>query len=184
MQFLTTDPASEPEKILYRRCTLDLKSGKQSQEDLPCRNLEDVLGGFGRSFQDLALRKVSKAYSDENPLIINTGLLTGSSVMTGLRTYFSGYSPLKESDAGLPSAIWSAGSGKFGAKFKWTGLDELILENCSETPIYLVIKETADGPQILSEPANHLLGLTTHEKIMLLQKDYPVQYLHCRLAGR
>jgi aldehyde:ferredoxin oxidoreductase len=118
MKFLTRDPASDPGGVLYKRCTVNLGSGDMTMMDLPCRNLEDVLGGFGRSFQVLAERRITDAYCDENPLIVNTGLLTGSSAMTGLRTYFSGYSPIKGSRKGLPAAMWSAGSGKFGAKFK------------------------------------------------------------------
>jgi len=172
MKIFTSDPASEPALVLYKRCTVDLKSGKMSLEDVPCSNLEDVLGGFGRSFQILAERSITNAYCEENPLIVNTGLLTGSSAMTGMRTYFSGYSPLKESKKGLPAAIWSTGSGNFGAKFKWTGLDELIFENCSDKPLYALISETPDGPKVELKPAEHLLGLTSHEKMMVLQKEY------------
>jgi aldehyde:ferredoxin oxidoreductase len=172
MKFQTTDPAANPKAILYKRCTIDLRSGDMSLSDAPCRNLEDVLGGFGRSFQDLAERKIEHAYCDENPLIVNTGLLTGSSAMTGMRTYFSGYSPIKGSKAGLPAAMWSAGSGKFGAKLKWTGLDELVFENRSKQPVYVVIKETSAGPHVTLKPAEHLLGLSTHDKIMALQKEY------------
>ncbi|MDA3902116.1 MAG: aldehyde:ferredoxin oxidoreductase [Desulfuromusa sp.] len=173
MKFHTTDPASNPSAVLYNRCTVDLQTGAISFADIPCRNLEDVLGGFGRSFQDLAQRTIKTAYCDENPLIVNTGLLTGSSAMTGMRTYFSGYSPIKGSKAGLPAAMWSTGSGKFGAKFKWTGLDELIFENCSATPVYILIKETPDGPMVEVKSATHLLGLSTHAKIMALQLEYP-----------
>lgn len=172
MKFLTRYPAAEPASVFYRRCTVDLQSGAMQMEDVPCRNLEDVLGGFGRSFQLLAGRRITDAYCAENPLIVNTGLLTGSSAMTGLRTYFSGYSPLKASNQGLPAAMWSTGSGKFGAKFKWTGLDELIFENRSAEPVYAVIRETADGPVVELKPAGHLLGLSTHDKIMALQKQY------------
>ncbi len=172
MKFLATDPAAEPASVLYSRATVDLKSGSIQLEDVPCRNLEDVLGGFGRSFQILAERNISRAYCEENPLIVNTGLLTGSSAMTGMRTYFSGYSPLKASKKGLPGAIWSTGSGNFGAKLKWTGLDELIFENRSDKPVYAVIRESVDGPQVELKPADHLLGLSTHDKMMLLQKEY------------
>jgi aldehyde:ferredoxin oxidoreductase len=170
MKFLTRDPASDPEGILYKRCTVNLGTGDVTILDVPCRNLEDVLGGFGRSFQILAERRISDAYCDENPLIVNTGLLTGSGAMTGLRTYFSGYSPIKGSRKGLPAAMWSAGSGKFGAKFKWTGLDELIFENRSPEPVYVVITATDTGPLVELKPAEHLRGLTTHAKIMALQK--------------
>jgi len=172
MKSFTSDPEFEPYSVLYARCTVDLKSGKTRLEDVPCRNLEDVLGGFGRSFQILAERHISQAYCEENPLIVNTGLLTGSSAMTGLRTYFSGYSPLKESKKGLPAAMWSTGSGNFGAKLKWTGLDELIFEGRSATPVYALIRETAEGPRVELKPADHLLGLSTHDKIMTLRKEY------------
>lgn len=142
-------------------------------EDLPCRNLEDVLGGFGRSFQILAERNITEAYCPENPLILNTGLLTGNNVMTGLRSYFSSYSPLKQSGKGLPAAMWSTGSGKFGAKLKWTGIDEVIFENCSATPVYAVLRDGESAPQVELKPAEHLLGLTGHQKIMALQEEYP-----------
>lgn len=173
MKYQTTDPVSHPSAISYYRCTIDLATGEVSFADLPCRNLEDVLGGFGRSFQDLAHRKIVSAYCDENPLIVNTGLLTGSTAMTGLRTYFSGFSPIKGSRVGLPAAMWSAGSGKFGAKFKWTGLDELVFEYRSEKPVYVVISEGENGPRVELKAAGHLFGLSTHDKIMALQKDYP-----------
>jgi aldehyde:ferredoxin oxidoreductase len=172
MRFLTSHPAAEPERVLYRRCTVDLRSGGSKLEDVACRNLEEVLGGFGRSFQLLAERRITSAYSEENPLIVNTGLLTGTNAMTGMRTYFSGYSPLKGSKAGLPAAIWSAGSGNFGTWFKWTGLDELIFEGRSAAPVYALVREGADGPVVELKPAGALLGLSTHDKIMALKAQY------------
>jgi aldehyde:ferredoxin oxidoreductase len=172
MRILTNDPVADPSSVLYRRCTVDLATGTATQEDVPCRNLEDVFGGFGRSYQILAKRTVPDAYCPENPLIVNTGLLTGTAVMTGLRAYFSGYSPLKQSQKGLPSAIWSTGSGNFGSKLKWTGIDELIFENRSPAPVYAVVREQGDGPQVELRSAGHLLGLTSHEKIMALHEEY------------
>lgn len=172
MKSQTASPAAEPQKVTYRRATVDLKTNQVSIADIPCRNFEDVLGGFGRSFQDLAQRNITTAYCDENPLIVNTGLLTGSSAMTALRTYFSGYSPIKGSKAGRPAAMWSTGSGKFGAKFKWTGLDEIVLENRSLEPVYLLICETESGPTVELKSAASLLGLSTHAKIMALQREY------------
>src|SRR5262245_33391486 len=163
---------SEPRAVLYARATIDLASRDVRLEDVPCRNLEDVLGGFGRSFQILAERTSTNAFTPENPLIINTGALTASNVMTGLRTYFSAYSPLKTSNKGLPAAMWSAGSCKFGPKLKWTGLDEVILEGQADAPVYLVIRHSEQGPQIGFEPAGDLLGLTCNDKIMWLRDRY------------
>jgi aldehyde:ferredoxin oxidoreductase len=172
MRILSQNPAGAPASVLYRRCTIDLATGTSTQEEVPCRNLEDVLGGFGRSFQLLAERRISEAYCPENPLIMNTGILTGTNVMTGLRTYFSAYSPLKQSSKGLPAAMWSAASGKFGSKLKWTGIDEVIFENRSDAPVYAVFSEQDGSPRVELKPAGHLLGLTSHEKIMHLQKEY------------
>lgn len=172
MRILNESPINDPASVLYRRCTIDLATGTSVHEDVPCRNLEDVLGGFGRSFQLLAKRQITEAYCPENPLIMNTGILTGTNVMTGLRTYFSAYSPLKQSMKGLPAAIWSAASGKFGSKLKWTGIDEVIFEHRSPTPVYALFREGDGSPQVELKPAGHLLGLSSHEKIMALQKEY------------
>lgn len=165
--------SKNPASVVYQRCTIDLASGAATFAKVPCKNLEDVLGGFGRSFQILAKRRITDAYTPENPLILNTGLLTGTSIMTGMRSYFSGYSPLKKSGQGMPGAMWSTGSGNFGNKFKWTGLDEVIFENRSEKPVYALLREGASGPEVELKPASHLLGLTGHEKIMALSKEYP-----------
>ncbi|WP_224982412.1 aldehyde ferredoxin oxidoreductase C-terminal domain-containing protein [Geomonas agri] len=173
MRLTTNTPGSDPSAVLYSRCTVSLGNGQIIMEEIPCRNLEEVMGGFGRSFQMLAERQVQEAYTPENPLILNTGLLTGSNVMTGLRSYFSGYSPLKQSNKGLPAAMWSAASGKFGAKLKWTGIDEVVFEGRADNPVYAVFKAGAEGPEAELKPAAHLLGLSSHDKIMVLQKEYP-----------
>ena len=130
-----------PQNVLYRRCSIDLGTGAVEFSDVPRANLEEVLGGFGRSFQYLAELEISDAYAAENPLIVNTGLLTGSDMMTGLRSYFSAYSPNKVSNQGLPAAIWSGASGKFGSKLKWCGVDELTFTGRAEQPVYALVTE-------------------------------------------
>lgn len=164
---------NDPSGVFYTRCTINLDSSKSQIADVPCRNVEDVLGGFARSFQMLADRKITAAYSPENPLIVTTGVLTGSTVMTALRTYFSAYSPLKVSNQGLPSAMWSTGSCKFGSKLRWTGLDELVLEGRSAEPVMIVLRRGPDGPTVEIKPADHLRGLECHQKIMRLRDEYP-----------
>ncbi len=186
----------DPSGVLYRRLRVDLSAGTLRWSEEPCRNLEDVLGGFGRSFQQLAAFDVTDPYAATSPLIINTGLLTGSNVMTGLRTYFSAYSPLKVSNAGLPSAMWSAGSGKFGSKLKWTGTDEIVVTGRAPDPVLLVIRADESGGDPVAElrPADALLGQACYQKIKTLQPDYPdahfavigpagESYLHCYYAA-
>lgn len=172
MRTLTKHPADHPELVLYRRATVELGTGAVRIEELPCRNLEEVLGGFGRSFQLLAERPLATAYCEENPLVVNVGLLTGTGAMTGLRTYFSGYSPLKGSRRGLPAAMWSAASGNFGPRLEGTGLDELVLEGRSPGPVYVLVREGEAGPVVELRPADHLRGLSTHDKIMALHREH------------
>jgi aldehyde:ferredoxin oxidoreductase len=172
MRTLDNASSSEPRSVLYTRCTVDLAKASAEFEEVPCANLEDVLGGFGRSFQMLAELDIRDAFADENPLIVNTGVLTGSDVMTGLRSYFSSYSPIKASNEGLPAAMWSAASGKFGSKLKWTGADELVFINKSPRPVYVVVAESPAGPTLQLMPADGLRGLTSHEKIMALHSEY------------
>ncbi len=173
MRLSSDETRNDPKAVLYSRCTIDLPSRDVRLEDVPCRNPEEVLGGVGRSLQFLAKRTVTNAYTPENPLIVNTGIFTGSSVMTGLRTYFSAYSPLKVSGKGLPGAMWSAGSDKFGCKLRWTGVDEIILEGRANGPTVIVLRRGTEGPTVEFKPADHLLGLSCHDKIMRLHKDYP-----------
>ena len=172
MRTLTDGLTSDPSTVLYNRCTVNLDNQSVVFKEVPCQNLEDVLGGFGRSFQMLAERTIEDAYTPDNPLIVNTGILTGSNVMTAMRTYFSGYSPLKKSNKGLPAAMWSAASGKFGCKLKWSGIDEIVFEGCSKVPVYVVVSHEGGVPRVEFKPANDLIGLTTHEKIMALHDIY------------
>ena len=41
---------TDPTRVLYTRCTVDLADETVAFTDIRCHNLEDVLGGFGRSF--------------------------------------------------------------------------------------------------------------------------------------
>jgi aldehyde:ferredoxin oxidoreductase len=164
---------NDPQSVFYSRCTVELNSRRVHLEEVPCRNLEEVLGGFGRSFQILGEREITNAYTPQNPVIVNTGILTGSNVMTALRTYFSSYSPLKVSNKGLPGAMWSAGSDKFGSKLKWAGVDELILEGRASEPTIVVVRRGSNGPSVEFKPAHHLIGLECYKKILALKDEYP-----------
>ncbi|MBI2832903.1 MAG: aldehyde:ferredoxin oxidoreductase [Acidobacteria bacterium] len=173
MRTCFSGPCNDPREVFYTRCSIDLPSHSVRIEDVPCRNLEDVLGGFGRSFQMLAERTVTHAFTPANPLIVNIGVLTGTNLMTGLRTYFSAYSPLKVSNRGLPAAMWATGSCKFGPKLRWTGLDEMVLEGRSNRPVLVVVQRGIGGPAVAFQPADHLLGLDCHGKIMRLHEQFP-----------
>ena len=160
------------QSINYQQCIVKLDDTKIEINTVTCDDLIQVLGGFGRAYQRLAERDIEHAYSDDNPLIVSTGLLTGTPVMTGLRTYFSSYSPLKVSNQGRPGVMWSAVSGKFGTKLRWTGIDEIIIEGRSDIPVLLHIKQTDAEPEISLLPAEQYLGMSCHEKIMTLKESF------------
>ncbi len=163
----------DPSTVSYQRCTVDLSNATINIETIHCETLEDVLGGYARAYKILGKESITDPYSPENPLVVSTGLLTGTPIMTGLRTYFSSYSPLKVSNKGLPGVMWSAASGKFGTKLRWTGIDEIVFTGRSAQPVVLHVQETEQGPEIQLKSAEHLLGKSSHDKIIELKEDYP-----------
>ena len=96
--------------------------------------------------------------------------------MTGLRAYFVAYSPLKRSRAGLPSAMWSAGSGKFGTKLRYLDVADIVLVGRSDTPVLLYIGRDSDDPEspvtMRLEDASDLAGLRVNAKIQSLKERY------------
>jgi aldehyde:ferredoxin oxidoreductase len=152
----------------YRRCTIHLDRGECTFEEVPCQDMEDFLGGIGRSFKLLGNYRVTDAYDPASPLIMNLGAFSGTEVMTGLRVFFSAYSPLKVANNGMPLPMWSAASGDFGRKVLAAGLDEVVFLGRASKPSYLLIRREGERPVVSLEDASDLLGKATHEKIMTL----------------
>jgi aldehyde:ferredoxin oxidoreductase len=152
----------------------DLSTGKvTTHEELPAGDDMDFLGGIGRSFKILAEYDVTDPFAPDSPLVVNVGCLTGTAFMTGLRTYFSGYSPLKRTLKGKPMAAWSAMSGSFGRKFLSTDIDDLVLIGAADKPLMLVIKQEGDGPEISLQPApSEIVGARVPEKMAWLNETF------------
>lgn len=174
---MITAQTERPEKVTdfsYSRVHFDVAEGSVVSNDT--RQVEDemdFLGGIGRSFKIMAEHDVKDPFAPESPLVINTGCLTGTQFMTGLRTYFTGYSPLKRTNAGMPMPAWSAMSGSFGRKFSYTGLGDLVITGRADIPKILVIKQTDDGPEfsLVDAPA-HLAGSRVRERMNYLNDEY------------
>jgi len=160
----------------YTRYNVDLGSGEIACQSHPCEDLEDVLGGIARGFKFIESCPVNDAYDPAATLLMTLGVLSGSNAMTGLRTYFVAYSPLKRSHTGLPSAMWSAGSGKFGTKLRYLDLDEIAFTGRSDSPVLLYIGRESDEPDaavtLRLEDASHLVGLKVNAKIQSLAQRY------------
>ncbi|MCK6459157.1 MAG: aldehyde:ferredoxin oxidoreductase [Planctomycetes bacterium] len=150
---------------MCRRHHVDLTTGETRREEVRPQDLEDALGGIGRATKLLLGRRVKDPFSPEAPLILNLGALTGTGFMTGLRTFFHGFSPLKVSNAGLPGAMWSAGSGDFGARLRGAGIEEVVLTGRAARPSVLRL------PSCTIEPLD--LEGTVNERMQVLHQRFP-----------
>ena len=167
--------AKKPQDFKIRSFSIDLTSQAVTPEIVQCEDLEDALGGIARGFKLLEKCPTDTPYDPSATLILNLGILSGTDFMTGLRTYFHGYSPLKSSLSGRPSAMWSAGSGKFGTKLRYLDVDEIVFTGRCEKPTLLRIhRDTEDGPvQFSFEDATDLVGVQVNPKILKLHEKYP-----------
>ncbi|MEE9391761.1 MAG: aldehyde ferredoxin oxidoreductase C-terminal domain-containing protein [Planctomycetota bacterium] len=164
-----------PREFSIKQYRIDLSTYFVKRDTVECADYEDVLGGIGRGFKILEDYEVEDPYDKAAPLIMNLGILSGTQFMTGLRTYFHGYSPLKASLSDKPSAMWSTGSGKFGTKLRHLGVEEVIFTGQAIMPVYLhITHDEANGqPTFQFKPAHHLQGMTINQKIQHLYTQYP-----------
>ena len=164
-----------PTEFTFDHYHVDLSAGTAHREHRACEDLEDVLGGIARSYKVLAGVSVADPYDPAAPLVVNIGLLTGSRVMTGLRTYLTGYSPLKASLSGAPGIMWSAGSGNFGPKLRGLGIDEMVLSGRAPRPtlLHLAPGPEGEGARFSFLDASDLVGLPVDERVRRLHARFP-----------
>ena len=189
----TMDLPRQATDFVFTRGIFDVSMGEMVDfRALPVQDDMDFLGGIGRSFKVMAEHQVTDPFAPDSPLMINTGCLTGTAYMTGLRAYFTGYSPLKRTKQGAPMASWSAMSGCFGRKFRASGIDDLILIGAASTPKILLVKQTASGPEVSLLPApEEIAGARTPVKFEYLNKrfnkpearDFPAHFAVLGPAG-
>jgi aldehyde:ferredoxin oxidoreductase len=164
--------------VMIRRYRVDLTEETVRFEVVQSKDLEDALGGIARAMKLLGGVVVDDPYAASAPLVMNLGLLSGTSVMTGLRTFFHGYSPLKASDSGAPGLMWSAGSGHFGTKLRGLGVDEVIFTGRAALPtlIHLTPGDDNDPARFEFLDASDLAGHTINERIQALHNRYPAAH--------
>lgn len=161
--------------VEIRRYRVDLSEETVGFEIVQSEDLDDALGGIARGMKLLGDVVVDDPYAPSAPLVMNLGLLSGTSVMTGLRTFFHGYSPLKVSDSGAPGLMWSAGSGHFGTKLRGLGIDEVIFTGRAGRPTLIHLTPGDDDEPARFEflDASDLAGRTINERIQTLYGRYP-----------
>ncbi|MDF1595057.1 MAG: aldehyde ferredoxin oxidoreductase C-terminal domain-containing protein [Acidimicrobiia bacterium] len=177
MEDTALKPANE---LQFNRYHIDLTDRSVRFERVSCDDLEDALGGVARATKLLHDTVIDDAYAASAPLVMNLGLLTGTRVMTGLRTYFHGYSPLKSSKVGAPGLMWSAGSGHLGTKLRGLDIDEVVFTGRCSNPTMISFSVAVDpaagtlGPaDIEFLDAEALVGMQVNPKIQELHRRYP-----------
>jgi len=154
----------------FLRHHVDLAAASVRAERRPCGDLEEALGGIARSLRYLEAHGVADPCAPAAPLLCNLGALSGGALMTGLRTFFTAYSPLKTSRRGAPAPMWSAGSDRFAVHLRALGVEEIVFAGRARSPTLVVIGR---GPGFRFESAGDLAGLTVNAKIQALKARFP-----------
>jgi aldehyde:ferredoxin oxidoreductase len=173
---LTTTPLRAPTSVEVNRYLVDLSAEEARFEPSRCEDVEDALGGIARATKMLGGLAISDPYDPGAPLIMNLGVLSGSRVMTALRTFFHGYSPLKTSKSGAPGLMWTTGSGDFGTRLRGLGVDEVVFTGRCEHPVIVRISAgegDCGGASFTFLDGSDLAGKTTNERIQLLHGRFP-----------
>lgn len=141
---------------------VDLSEGKITTEPTD-PYVDDYIGGRG-----LGVRLIydhyapgTDAFDPGNPLIFNTGPLTGTAVPGSGRVDVTALSPMSKLRAKSNfGAYW-------GPELKYAGYDHIILQGKSEKPCFLWIK---DG-RVEIRDAEHLWGKDTFETQKAIQQE-------------
>ncbi len=141
---------------------VNLGLGEIREESLDLDILVKFIGGRGIGAKILwdMTDENTDPLSPDNPLIIACGPLTGIAPMCG-RYSITSKSPL------TGTIFDSSAGGFFGAEFKSTGYDCIIITGASEKPVYL---DVTSDEQVLKDAAG-IWGLNTRDTTARLSKD-------------
>jgi len=147
----------------YKLLEFDLSNRQTRDIVVPDDDYRKYLCGSGLAAKILynELDPSLEPLDPRNPIIIMTGLLTGTPVPASSRHVICGRSPL--------TGIWNeaAVGGYWGAMLRRTGYDGLIIRNKSPEPVYLWI--TDESCKI--KEASHLWGKDTYETNSILLEE-------------
>jgi len=141
---------------------LDLSEGRSHTEPIELYN-DLYVGGRGLGVKLIydSFTPGTDALAPGNPLIFNTGPLTGTAMPGSSRVDVTALSPMSRLRAKSNfGAYW-------GAELKFAGFDHLVITGQAEKPCYLWIH---DG-QVEIRPAEHLWGQDTFQTQRLIQEE-------------
>ncbi len=146
---------------------VDLKNNSFSETDLHKDFIKTFLGGPGYAIDYMMKEKVyeHEPFSENNPLVLMTGLLTGTKYPCSGFYSVSARSPLTN--------IYGEGlsGGFFGAELRKT-LNGIIIKNKADSPVYLKIEDD----HYESKDASKIWGLSTEKTIQNLRSELGKEY--------
>ncbi len=146
----------------FRSLWIDLATMKVDYRIIPENVLLEFLGGRGLNAwlaKDLILGKTDP-FSPDNPLIISTGVLTGTAAVSSSRVQLTAVSPL----TGLLAN--SNVGGFWGVELKKHGIGAMVITGRSEKPVYITI-----GNGVIIRSAEDIWGEETISARTKIQKE-------------
>ncbi len=119
MEYLSND------KILV----IDLASAEVEEEELDESLVEEKIGGIGIT------KYLYDKYKDDDPIIIGTGLLTGTTYTASASSQITAKSPVTGKVCHCPVIY------KVGIEIKYSGFDYIVVKGKSHSPVYLWIHD-------------------------------------------
>jgi len=142
---------------------IDLAQGSIEKKEGDAELTGMYLGGKGTNAKILWDRVPPDVnpFSEDNLLIMGTGILTGTIVPGANRTIVTFKSPVTNVHAN------SAVGGFFGAELKSAGYDTIVFSGKSSAPVYLWIRDD----QVEVRDAGHLWGKDTFDTERIIQEE-------------
>lgn len=108
---------------------IDLSSSKITDEGLDEDLVREKIGGAGIT------QTLYERYKDEDPIILGTGLLTGTLVPASALSLITAKSPLTGTLCHAPITLYA------GMECKYSGFDYLVIKGSSPRPVYLWVHD-------------------------------------------
>ena len=134
---------------------VDLKTGKITEDDINDDLVSSRIGGVG------VTSSLYETYKDRDPIILGTGLLTGTLFPASALSIISAKSPRSGHLTHSPFTL------KAGMELKYTGFDYVVIVGKSEKPVFLWLH---DGIADI-EDASELWGKDTWNTTDVIRKN-------------
>jgi aldehyde:ferredoxin oxidoreductase len=157
MEYLSTD------KILV----IDLAAAEVEEEELDESLVQEKIGGIGITTY------LYEKYKDDDPIIIGTGLLSGTTYPACASAQITAKSPVSGKVCHCPVIY------KLGVEIKYCGFDYIVVKGRSNTPVYLWIH---DGVADISDAAD-VWGKDVWESTDALRKFVGDDLLQTMMIG-